>query len=138
MRDVITENYHRKPRWLATDSLRHEVFHRRLSLYENRIAEFMCSVVQRFEFLGHALKCRVISKRSQQVVMAGAGLMRPRENRIDDTKLACRTDTLRRQTLAGFEPPIKPYCGFKCTHDGSSNCDNASSARPYALDFDGG
>ena len=70
--------------------------------------------------------------------MAGAGLMSPRENRIDHTKLACRADALRRQTLPGSEPPIKPYCVFKCTYDGGPNCHNAFAARSCALDFHSG
>ena len=107
-------------------------------LDQNRIAKFMRPVAHGVQFLPGSPQCRVIRECSQQLVMAGAGLMNSRKNRVDNAELAFRADALRRQPIAGMHPAVPARGVLQCAYHRRADCNNAAATRPCALHGGGG
>jgi len=73
------------------------------SLDKDGIAEFVGAVILRIQFLVHASKRCVVDECEQQVIMAGARLVRAGENRINHAQPGCTVDgsSQRRRRLSG-------------------------------------
>ena len=55
------------------------------SLYQDRVTEFVSPISVRLELLGHMRKHPPRNECAQQLVMARTALMRPGQNRVNDS-----------------------------------------------------
>jgi hypothetical protein len=68
-------------------------------------------------------------ERPQQLVMAAARLVRPRENRVGKLQPACWTQSLVGDTIAGANAAVVGRRVLQCAHHGRANRDNPAAAR---------
>ena len=93
----------------------------------------MRQIARRLERRTGVGQCGVVEERAQQLVVAAARLVRPREDGIDDLQPARRTKALVR------DPLPRAYAALACgvlerTHDGRADGDDPSASRSSLAD----
>lgn len=68
-------------------------------------------------------------ERPQQLVMAAARLVRPRENRVDNLQPARGAQSLIGHTVARADEAVEQRRVLQCAHHGRANRDNPAAAR---------
>jgi hypothetical protein len=88
----------------------------------------VCPVSPRFGIALHPAKHIVILKRSQQLVMAGAGLVRAGHDRIDAAQRREGADALRRLPAARPDGSVGAGRVFQRSHDRCPDGDDPAAA----------
>jgi len=104
------------------------------SFDENGIAEFVRAIAVRVQFLVHAAECCVVYECSQQVIVAGAWLVRPGENSVDQLQSAGITDPMSRQALADSHRMVEFRRIFQRPHNSRADRNDSSTSRPRLAD----
>ena len=89
-------------------------------------------------FGGHRPQYRFIGERLEQFVMAGASLVHPRYDRVDDGQVRAWSEPQRRQTGTGLDVPVIGDRGFQRPHDGRADGDDAAATCAGPRDQVGG
>ena len=104
---------------------------------ENRIAEFVRSILVGVEFTYHLSQGGIVSKGAEQLVVAAAWLVGSGKNRVNNPQLGSRTDSLCSQI---FTRPDEPSTAgvLQGTHHGRAYGDDAASVCLGSPDCRGG
>ena len=85
----------------------------------------MRPILQRLERRARARQRRIVGERTQQLIVAALGLVRAREDRIDNPQLAGWADALVRDSLAGVNDSVERRRVLECAHDRSPDRDDS-------------
>ena len=102
-------------------------------LDQDRISEFMCSIVAGLQLEACLLERRVISECAKQFVVARTGRMRTGKNHIDNSERRRMTDPLGRKPFARTNRTAAAGRVFECADDCRTDRDNSPAAGPCLI-----
>ena len=102
-------------------------------LDQDRISEFMCSIVAGLQLEACLLERRVISECAKQFVVARSGLVGTGKNHIDNSERGRMSDSLSRQPFAPTHRTARAGRMFECADDSGTDRDNAAAAGPCLI-----